>query len=182
MAEATVERLRNANDLAGRALELPTHQRSDFLQAECLDSNVRSYIESLIAFGEQADANGFLEANRLGGQLDQVLSVLAGIAPTENVTPKTGDRATRRNATTAVGPRGRQVETLPSVGDYELEEVLGSGGMGVVYRAYQPKLGRTVALKTLHAGLSASPSIINRFRTEARAAAKLDHPGIGSGL
>jgi WD40 repeat protein len=64
------------------------------------------------------------------------------------------------------------------LGPYELLEPLGSGGMGVVYRARQPGLDRLVAIKTLAGGLAASPEVRRRFRTEARAAARLSHPHI----
>ncbi|MBS0212293.1 MAG: protein kinase [Proteobacteria bacterium] len=63
-------------------------------------------------------------------------------------------------------------------GDYELRELIGRGGMGVVYRAYQHSLDREVAVKLLAAGPWASREFIERFRSEAQNAARMQHPNI----
>jgi WD40 repeat protein len=66
----------------------------------------------------------------------------------------------------------------PSIAGYETLKVLGQGGMGVVYLAWQSGLARLVALKTLLSGPGAGRRQRGRFRTEAEAAARLQHPNI----
>src|SRR3954452_11619077 len=69
------------------------------------------------------------------------------------------------------------LETGVRIGDFRIERRLGAGGMGIVYRARQVSLDRTVALKVLGAALTRA-SDRTRFQREAQAVARLGHPGI----
>ncbi len=78
-------------------------------------------------------------------------------------------------------PEGDPGPTLPfDLGDYQLLEVIGRGGMGVVYLAEQHHLDRMVAVKMIRGGMLADEADVRRFYTEAQAVAKLHHPGIVS--
>jgi eukaryotic-like serine/threonine-protein kinase len=65
-----------------------------------------------------------------------------------------------------------------TLGPYRLLERLGAGGMGEVYKARQTKLNRTIALKVVRPELLKKPLVLRRFRREAQAAGRLDHPNI----
>src|SRR5204862_6391422 len=78
-------------------------------------------------------------------------------------------------------PMGAEPERAPadvSVPGYAIEGVLGRGGMGVVYKAFHLSLKRTVALKMVRAGGHAGSPELARFRIEAEAVARLQHPNI----
>ena len=69
-------------------------------------------------------------------------------------------------------------DTGDEVGEFRLMNMLGRGGMGQVWEAEQPSMGRRVALKLLHAHIQFSTDGVARFQREARAGGKLTHPGI----
>ncbi len=104
----------------------------------------------------RAEVLEMLEAHHGDGMLDELAHDLRASADPGGGFPRPGSR----------------------FGHYRLLERLGSGGMGVVYRAEDSRLGRMVALKFLSPTLGSEPTAKQRFLAEARAAAALDHPNI----
>src|SRR3990172_4465355 len=76
------------------------------------------------------------------------------------------------------GAAGTEALMLTKLGKYQIKSELGSGAMGVVYKAEDPRLGRPVALKTMSANVAGNPELLQRFYREAQSAGQLRHPNI----
>lgn len=160
-----------SNDLASREVRL---QEALAASVEAMEAG-RSLDQVLLRYPEFATEVREFFANRK--HLDRLA------APLREMAQSTPSRRPEANAPTLdAGDDARKNPALGArvryFGDYELIEEIARGGMGVVYKARQVSLNRTVALKMILAGQLASAAELQRFHTEAEAAANLDHPHI----
>jgi serine/threonine protein kinase/tetratricopeptide (TPR) repeat protein len=111
------------------------------------------------------------------GAVDQTPVVPAPVAMLGDLAgPASGDTVATHEIATERGQA--MVPPFPRVGRYEMGELLGMGGFGVVWQARDPDLGRDVAIKLPRSGSLGNPAREERFLREARSAAQLQHPGI----
>ena len=150
------ERWRQVEQLYLAALEKKPDERAAFLtQASGADTALRDEVASLLSFAPDAD-------NVLQAAVQEVASQASGVSATISG---------KFEATSGVTPK---------LGRYQLIEKIGKGGMGVVYRAMDPAIGRVVAIKTIltdEAGGEDS-QLRARLLRESQAAGRLSHPNI----
>ncbi len=145
---------RRASTVFGRACEIPEAERSRFLDSACEgDAELRTYVEALLADDREAP-HSFLNRPAIYA----AAKLLQG-------NPRRG------LARVLIGA---------SLGNYEIEKQIGSGGMGTVFRARDVRLNRAVAVKVLTSDFNDESDRIHRFQQEARAASLLNHPNIVS--
>lgn len=122
--------------------------------------------------------NSFVETYpEFVAEIDDLIASLQNIANPSQVKDDSAQTSSFVSAAPTTHGDSRRFQPR-MVGEYELIEELGSGGMGVVYKARHVRLNRLTALKMLKAGAWSDRDQVSRFMSEALAAAMLDHPGI----
>lgn len=153
---------------SGRPGTGPTESGPSGRDQEQRLANVLADVTDAVCRGEVVDLDGVCtEHPSLAGDLRRLwgtvlLTDTAGQVESANPPP----------------PRWQGLKLPTTVGDYELLEEIGRGGMGVVFRARQRSLDRIVAVKMIQRGRLASESDVRRFVAEASATARLEHPHI----
>jgi serine/threonine-protein kinase len=144
----TADRWHRVEELLGVALGRDASERDAFLDAAC-----------------EGDAN-------LRSEVDSLLAAHERFGVLDRLSADVAPLASRLRGEPTPSMAGR------TIGRYQVLERVAGGGMGVVYKAVDERLARTVALKFLHPRFDTDDSAAERFRLEARAVAALEHPNI----
>ncbi|TVS12600.1 MAG: serine/threonine protein kinase [Planctomycetaceae bacterium] len=162
---ATAETLHDGNDL--------TEAIARSVQADATPLEVDTVV--LKNENERAKLLSGLSKTQTGGASPTHTTTIA--TPNAGVTPSAGHSKIKKHDLSFLGP-ARQPDELGRLGDYRILKLLGVGGMGMVFKAEDIRLGRLVALKVMLPHIAASPESKARFLREARATAALSHDHI----
>lgn len=153
------ERWKQIDDLFQAALDLDPEKRSSFLEKACSgDEALRKEVETLL--DSDRDAQSFIES-----------PALQQLAADKYST-------TIKRAKWLQSSRSARLTPGESIGPYKVLSLIGAGGMGEVYRASDPRIGREVAIKILPSHFSQDSDRMRRFEQEARATGLINHPNI----
>jgi serine/threonine-protein kinase len=162
---------------------------------EFLLDTVLSYLEEVDA-GRAPDMRAVLARHPgLEGELtvffadqDRISELLAPLRTSAPGSPATREESGQGQVTTGPYQQDERLDTagmssgpcapLPSIPGYEVQGLLGQGGMGIVYKARHMELNRLAAIKMIRSQRLADDRVRARFRTEARAVAQFDHPNL----
>jgi serine/threonine-protein kinase len=157
---AKPERFAHVKQLLLEAADLSPAERAAYLDSACKDdAELRVHVTELLTYLDNAP-----DVLKTGGALNELIE--------RSTSPEWRTTVLAANPTTAA-------PALPGkIGRYPILEKVGSGGMGIVYRAHDPELERDIAIKTLPASFAADRDRVVRFRREAKMLATVDHPGV----
>ncbi|HEV3024743.1 MAG TPA: serine/threonine-protein kinase, partial [Pirellulales bacterium] len=143
----------------------PGQPRSDFLAEACQGkAELRSRVDALLRAYD--DAGSFLQQPAGDWRNPPMAATSAGPSVDDNGIPR------------GLLQPSDKPDVLGTIGPYEVRELIGRGGMGIVLRAFDAKLNRVVAIKVLAPELATQPSARRRFLREAQAAAAVAHPHV----
>lgn len=140
-------------------------------RVSCLcDSAIIGFLEHGVSSEERAEIERHLDGCASCRQVVVDLTIMHAVSPT------TADNQTTSPARLA--DRGQSLAPGAAVGRFVVLGLIGTGGMGAVYTAYDPELDRNIALKLLHPEVCTAEHARARIRAEAQAMARINHPGV----
>ena len=185
-----------ASDIVLDLVEVPEAERAAVLDRLCGGNDaLRALVDRLLISHLAAEAEGFLQRPAFENLSPSVVPDSTGAAASGNASPEDAGNSQRDDASSEDAveepPSGQQAASgsagFPGAAHssqraggqrFQRRHKLGEGGQGEVWLAFDPKLGRYVALKEIKPGLTGSQATVSGFRHEARLTGELEHPNI----